>query len=842
MGKAVIKDGVMESYEFTMQGHVKITIEEGVRAFGSHCFYQQQNLTTIVLPKSLERLDGWCLAGTGLKELHVPMGTRTVTDFAVMDCKDLKAVWLPHSITELSGFCFQNCPALESVYIAAEGLTFTPGNVFKNCPRVRVMQVDKTTGKPFRTLYTGPQADTSAEASAAKDTFVVRDGVLLEVNLPEGTDFTVTLPSNIHHIGSEALRGKTSITKIIVREGLEELCGWEFAGTSIREIRLPSSVKRIAGHAFDGCTELRDVWLPPAVTHIKDSAFCNCPNLNAVYYSAESVNYEIDAFCNTPKPYFVYYAWGTDHPESYDPVFIVRDGVLEGVRLQDDLYYTLTLPVGIKRLAPDCMKDRRNIIGIILPDGIEELSGYEFSGTGIKEIRLPNSLKRLEGHVFENCPELELVILPEHMDVIKGHLFVDCPKLLYLFYGTQKLTWDNTCFNGRKPAVLHRRPRTERHSAGGMTQKDDLFDIQDGVLMRYFGGKNLTDVVIPEGVECISTACFTDMPHITSVTLPSTLREIVGWEFANTGITEIRIPDNVRDLDGHCFQNCKSLRAVYLPRSMTSFGTEGNCFCFQGCEQLEHVYYAAEKVTYFNAAFNECPNYKFEPMKWDSEPAPQNVNAPTQDIEAEIEARRRAEQEAAAKAAEAAAKAAEAAEKARLAAEAEARHQQEMEELRRQIEEMKAQQAQLQADKEREAAEARHQQEIEEMRKELEAARAEKERIAAEMAHKREMEELEREKAELQRELELEKSKRVTADSSVEDVLKIYLQYETEESKQFIAQHFSDAARLLLNGEVDTILIVMKSHVIATPENKALLLRLAQIQGKDEIIREISKL
>lgn len=829
MGNAVIKDGVMESFSITIPGNVKVTIEEGVRAFGHDCFKDKKNLTSIVLPKSLERLSGSCFAGTGIKELRVPEGTQIVTDTCFQDCMDLKTVWLPSTITDLSGHCFEGCPNLEAVYIAAEGLTFYPGDVFRNCPKVSVIQVDKTTGEPMQTLYTGEAAGKAS--GGEKDTFVVKDGVLLEVNLPEGNNFTVTLPANIHHIGPDALRGKESITKIIVREGLEELCGWEFAGTSIEEIHLPESLKKLEGHAFDGCKELRTVWLPPAVTRIKGSCFCNCRNLNAIYYSADSVNYEHAAFENTPCPYFVYYKWGTNEAASYDPVFIIRDGVLEGVNLKDDLYYTLTLPVGIKKLAPDCMKDQKNIVGIILPDGIEELTGYEFSGTSIKEIRLPNSLKRLEGHVFENCQELEMVILPENMEVIKGHLFVNCPKLYYLFYCSQKLTWDNSCFTVRKPAVLHRRPYTERHTVGGMTQKDNLFDIRDGVLMRYYGGRDLTSVTIPEGVLCISTACFTDMPHITSITLPSTLREIVGWEFSNTGITEIRIPDSVKDLDGHCFENCKNLKTVYLPKSMSTFGTDNNCCCFQKCPNLEKIYYAADKVTYYNSAFNDSPNFKFEYLDWENEPAP--APAPAQDemdaaraaIEEEKLARQKAEQEA-----------------AERAAEAERKHQAELEEMRRQIEEMKAEQIRLQADKEREAAEARHQQEMEEMRKELEAARAEKERIAAEMEHKRAMEELEREKAALQHELELEKAKRVTADSSIEDVLKIYLQYETEESKQFISQHFSDAARLLLNGEVDTILIVMKSHVIATPENKALLLRLAEIQGKNDIIKEISKL
>ena len=62
MGKAVIENGIMQSYEFTMPGNVKITVEEGVTAFGERCFFEQKKLTKIILPSTLESLDGWCLS------------------------------------------------------------------------------------------------------------------------------------------------------------------------------------------------------------------------------------------------------------------------------------------------------------------------------------------------------------------------------------------------------------------------------------------------------------------------------------------------------------------------------------------------------------------------------------------------------------------------------------------------------------------------------------------------------------------------------------------------------------------------------------------------------------
>ena len=154
MGKAVIENGIMESYEFTMPGNVKITVEEGVKGFGERCFFEQKKLTKIILPGTLESLDGWCLSGSGIKKLRVPEGAVAIRDHAVSNCRSLKTVWLPSSLTELSGSCFENCPLLEEVFLAAPALNYQPETVFKDCPAVKVILVDAE-GEPVRELYAG---------------------------------------------------------------------------------------------------------------------------------------------------------------------------------------------------------------------------------------------------------------------------------------------------------------------------------------------------------------------------------------------------------------------------------------------------------------------------------------------------------------------------------------------------------------------------------------------------------------------------------------------------------------------------------------------------------------
>ncbi|MCR4644405.1 MAG: leucine-rich repeat protein [Oscillospiraceae bacterium] len=816
MGKAVIENGIMESYEFTMPGNVKITVEEGVKAFGERCFFEQKKLTKIILPGTLETLDGWCLSGSGIKKLLVPEGTTAVRDHAVSNCRSLKTVWLPSTLTELSGSCFENCPLLEEVFLAAPALQFQPETVFRNCPAVKVILVDGE-GEPVRELYTGESVGKKPDpADAGEEGFEIRGDLLSEVNLPDGNDIRVTLPPNIFRYSSKLLKGEESVTEIIIPEGVESLTGWEFAGTGIREIRLPESLKKLDGHVFDGCKELRRVYLPASLDEVTGDVFANCPNLELVLTAGSLPIARTNVFENSPMPWIAC-CDKRDRKPIIPRGFTVKDGVLEAVEPDvTDENGCLRIPFGVTRIAPECLKDRSEIKRLLLPPGLEMLTDREFSGTSIWEIRLPESLIRLDGHVFENCTELESVVLPSHMTALRGELFHNCPKLKYIFYGGKKLTCEDSCFDeGHKPELLYRNPYSEWHTYLGDTYSDTLFDVEDGVLIRYKGDERYYNIGIPKGVRCITTACFKGMKHIKLVVFPETLRELVGWEFAGTGITEIYFPDSLRKLDGNCFEGCESLQTVYLPKHMTRFGTEGECACFRNCTQLGKIYYASEKVTYFNSAFEGCPHFLFVQKFWDKKPQlPDDEHTTPQECVA-IETGAASEQEQAPERDPVTDPYAEEdlssledlfeddPEEAPEEEPEEAPEDQSDEEFDEDLEQMYLDrihklEEELVQQKEQNAANVEHYKKLAEIRSQLVEAAQEKSRMETERLHREECRQLEEQVAELQHRLDLAETKNRASESVMQNVLlALDAEMPPEERESILKQFRSVAGKLI---------------------------------------------
>ena len=92
-----------------------------------------------------------------------------------------------------------------------------------------------------------------------------------------------------------------------------------------------------------------------------------------------------------------------------------------------------------------------------------------------------------------------------------------------------------------------------------------------------FAGKNITSVVIPEGVETIRESAFLNCTSLTSVTLPSTLKRIEAEAFSYTGLEAVYIPDGTEFIGEYAFYVCESLETVYIPSSVET--VEYYAFC-----------------------------------------------------------------------------------------------------------------------------------------------------------------------------------------------------------------------------------------------------------------------
>lgn len=115
---------------------------------------------------------------------------------------------------------------------------------------------------------------------------------------------------------------------------------------------------------------------------------------------------------------------------------------------------------------------------------------------------------------------------------------------------------------------------------------------------RY--NKNLTRVVLPEGIDYVSSHAFQDCYSLTSVELPSTLKRLEERTFEGSGLTNLHLK-YVEYIGTSCFEGCRKLKSVSFD-SIEMISSEA----FDECYELSSVTFP-ETLTYiYGRAFRQA--------------------------------------------------------------------------------------------------------------------------------------------------------------------------------------------------------------------------------------------
>lgn len=153
-------------------------------------------------------------------------------------------------------------------------------------------------------------------------------------------------------------------------------------------------------------------------------------------------------------------------------------------------------------------------------------------------------------------------------------------------------------------------------------------NIGDGV---FAGCKNLTSIIIPEGVTYIRRDTFTNCTNLKSVSIPSTVIRIEENAFYNcTSLNQVTLPDDLEFLERGSFANCIDLKKIVIPSKVGTIYSQAFLGCinltdltisegvekigdlaFSGCEKLERVAIPDSVLCIYTLAFSNCVNLTY---------------------------------------------------------------------------------------------------------------------------------------------------------------------------------------------------------------------------------------
>ena len=608
----------------------KIKIPDSVQSLGQGAFYKCINLTQVNIPNGVKTIPGYVFAQGYADE--------TVAAGCFQDCRSIKNIIIPSSVSTIKESAFSGCTSLSSVFIGS-GVKELDKRGFYGCDSLAEITVDEK----------------NANYSSL-------DGVLFNKNktnviiCPNGKKGTYSLPNKVTKISSYAFCNCSGLTSVTIPNSVTSIEDYAFDDcTGLTNIAIPNSVTSIGYGAFSGCTGLTSFTIPNSVTSIGSYAFMGCSGLTSV-----SISNKVTSLSYTFKDCTK--LTSITIPESVTSISNGHDGPMfngctnlkrievspnnenyssyNGVLLDKDGYNLIRCPEGKSG-------------NFVVPDSVGCIESYAFYNcTNLTNIQISENVYAIEGYAFENCKSLEKFVLPDNVYNIG-------------YYGGW---YEESMFRG-----------CENLKEIEVGSGNDNYSSVDGVLydkevekLIYCPAKKSGEYTVPKSIKSVTDYAFEDCNSIESIVLPESMPgfsyyyleccpslksiKVTGnnaYYSTEDGVlfnkdkTEIyvfprskegnyTIPNSVTEISSYQFSRCTGLTGITIPNTVTEIGysafngnlksikvSEGNkYFCsYDGVlfnkDKTEILFCVGNKkefvipngVTSISSdVFNDCPN------------------------------------------------------------------------------------------------------------------------------------------------------------------------------------------------------------------------------------------
>lgn len=355
------------------------------------------------------------------------------------------------------------------------------------------------------------QADKEIAAASGVVELVIDDVSKIAENAykKDPTIKTLRIGGKVRSIGRGAFNGCENLERVIIEDGVTELCGDFYTG----------------GNIFDKCKNLKSVEIAGSVKVIQH-AFCDCKKLENV-----SLGEGIEE---------ITYSFG-------------------GCSALTKVNLPATLKVG-RWMFSKCKK----IEALEIPNSVSEFS---ISGcTKLKKLKFPADMDKL---LIMECTALKELDIPKGVKVwrISGD-----DSLRIHYSGTMSDYFDMlNSFEipgaDYSPAIIFCADGVLDFTGTELDIPDHISDIRKNL----FEKSQFTTVHLPASIRCICWGLFS-LGKLERIDIPDQVEEIEAFAFSYTPLREITLPLSLKTLDSYAFSGCKALQTVRYKGTKAQWG------------------------------------------------------------------------------------------------------------------------------------------------------------------------------------------------------------------------------------------------------------------------------
>jgi hypothetical protein len=255
----------------------------------------------------------------------------------------------------------------------------------------------------------------------------------------------------------------------------------------------------------------------------------------------------------------------------------------------------------VRKIVGKVFDNNRSLRRVVIPEGVQEISGSVFSCSYIEQVDLPASMTNIDVVSLSACQKMK-------------NINVDPANPVYF----------------SKDGVLFKREADIERLLRYPAAREGRYDIPSGtthISPNAFELSNIENVTLPETLVTIGSSAFAWCEKLQSVSIPDSVRRMGAYAFLrcsaltdaklsknvrivpsfafahDLSLSNVTIPEGVEKIDLSAFMNCRSLEDIAIPQSVRMIAS----LAFMNCVSLKNVELPKEHCSISVSSFSNTP-------------------------------------------------------------------------------------------------------------------------------------------------------------------------------------------------------------------------------------------
>jgi len=538
----------------------EITIPYNVEVIGDYCFYKCHKLYTIrLLPINPLTIRFAAFSEChALEQLILPDTTIEIGPYAFNNCINLNNLCIPPNIQKIGLSAFYSCASLTSVRLKTVRY-FENQKWFARCRNLNTIEVDA--GKMDQFL-SDPTWDSCRDYLQFKldppSNVSFEAGIISWDSVKKAEYYTVTINGEQYEsmrplYNAPQLEGHT-VTKVTVRA-----CSYENAiidSDESSEITIELSANTFEVECAENEVILKKynrkspiVVIPDNITVIGAGAFYNHEEIREIRFPRGLKRIEDKAF---------YHCLNLMKMQLPDGLTDIGDEAFWGVSVKE-----LVIPESVRRLGKSCFACCNDLAELsILSSGVKADVKAFYRCVVLKKVNFPNGIDELANGMFRGCTELDSLVLPSGLKAIRSGSISYVMRLQRIMIPASVTVIEEGAFANSfaMNEIYVDDNNTVYYDKGGV-----LFSRADDALIQYPADRKNADYTIDDEVKAVAASAFADAEHLENVIIGKGVRKIGNSAFERCpSLKRVAITGEIEQIGKYAFKDCINLEKMIL--------------------------------------------------------------------------------------------------------------------------------------------------------------------------------------------------------------------------------------------------------------------------------------